>query len=153
MRKHEGWPSVLLGRDSPQTMLSRLLARSLQRHCGGGEVLACGQAPLPPLPGVHYACLSGPPLCGLVLSSLQQQSDLYLSCLEREWPVTTCTYTRPFHSLRKFKWKRLSYIPPPIRLHLPCPQSLSNWDRFLEWKLCDKLWPNHKTQRELKVTK
>lgn len=61
--------------------------------------------------------------------------------------------TRPILSQWKFKGKCISYIPPTILLHLPCPQSLSNWGKFRERKLCDKFWPNHKTQQELKVTK
>lgn len=82
------------------------------------------QSPHPSLspPGVHQACLSGPPLCRLALSCLKQQSDLNLSYLEREWPTTTGTFqTRPFHSLEKCKGKCISYPPPTTRSFFPDP--------------------------------
>lgn len=154
MRKHEGWPSVLLGREGPQTMLSCLLAHSLQRHCGGAGGRGVGL----------WASTSPPttrcPLCLSLRSSpvwacpqLPETAKRSIFVLFRKGVACNHLHLNQTISLTVETKMPLLHPPLPILLHLPCPQSLSNWGRFLEWKLCDKLWPNHKTQQELKVTK
>jgi len=69
------------------------------------------------------------PPCRLAFSSLKEQNDLNLSCLEREWSVTTCTYFKlnRFTCYRKSKEKCLSYTPfPNTTPFSPIARSLSN---------------------------
>lgn len=114
MRNLGGFSSVVLSTDKVLKschVLFCLFSTEVQQEAG---------QPGSPSP---LACLSGPPLCSLALSFPKQQNDLNLSCLEREWPATTCPYFKPDHfthyrnpkekpSITAFPQHYLSPLPP-----------------------------------------
>lgn len=93
--------------------------------------------------------LSQPPKCSPSLPSAPRNSRRILIHLVSKVSSLqlTCAYFKPHYFTHCRNSKGNASLPPlpQTLLQLLCPQSLSNWGTFLEWKLRDKLWPTRKT--------